>query len=406
MVVGNKQYRLRILDKAGNFLGSPPEFNIQGFRKIINGGQGDLKIDLPWTFDQGYTSPLTVNFNRTELYCIDGDTDRNGVLVHSGYINEVNPHFDGSTQGVTIVSRGHAARFSTIMLYDAAGQYVTLVTKSPAGLQDASSSPAASTIEGAVKTMIDEYQLNDPYPIINYSGSSLATTGVSFTYTFPSMFTADAINAAMQSAPPGAYWYCNAANLFTLALIGTSADYTLAFGRQFNNWDDHIVMDGMVNHELVAYPEAATSQVLFTDSTSSAQYGAWWETDNINYTDNGDATTYAKAVINSSNTPIRRLTVIVPDNNSPNSNYTNYGYDIESLEPGKLVQTTNLPGGVQQAIPDLLQIQAVDYSPESATLELVKLSDDLARSFAQNLAAQQTSASSGNPTTYGIGTYP
>ncbi len=402
MVISNKQYKFRFLDKAGVYIGSPSSISISGFRKIINGGLGDLTLDLAIPFDKSYTSPYTTLFNRVEVRVIDGDTDRDGVLIYSGFVNERNPHVDEATEGVTITCRGHASRFASLPLKN--GTTTVLRTDTAAGLTTGAVSAAA--VDLVLKTIIDRYNAEATYPVVNYTTSpaSVAAAGVNLTYPFTTKTIQFAIDTAMQVAPAQSYWRVGADNVFRFGLLGTTYDHLLAFGSQIVAFSDSERMDGMVNRFHFAYNgNPPTGSNVYHDDPSATSYGDWWKfkTDG-NYTVAGDASNLGYASINANKNPLRRVIIRVADNNSASKGISSrvVGYDTELFEPGQMVRITNLPPVVQQNFPSLLQIVAVDYSLDNAQLELVSPLDDLAREYARKERQDIATTTDSNPSTY------
>lgn len=383
-----KTYQLRFMDKTGTYIGQVSRFTMSNFRKVINGGLGDLKITLPMPFDQAYVSPFTVIFNRVEVYV-------QGNLLYSGFIAGVNAIAQGRKEDVVITCRGHAARLPFIVLKN--GTTITLRTDTAAGLTTGATATAA-TIDVLLKAVIDRYNAEAVYPIINYTATSVTPIATTFTYTFLAKTIFVVIERAMEVTPAGTYWRVGADNIFYVNTKSTTADITLNFATQVAAISDNQSIDGMINRALVAYNGTPpTLAKLTTDTTSSGLYGDWWwQRIDGKYTVAGDVTSLSQKIIDGNKNPPRRLQVVVPDSAGSKTS----GYDIETIEPGQTLKLINLPEAAAQSFPSLFQIVAVDYTPEAATLDLETPTDDLARELAKKERMDAAAKADDFPATY------
>src|SRR5437879_602488 len=88
---------------APNVLKQSPQFNSR-----INGGLGELVLDLNLPFDD-FDEGVSIDYmNIVDLYAIDADHPR-GRRIYRGYISRYEPYIEGSDQGVKVTCLGLAS---------------------------------------------------------------------------------------------------------------------------------------------------------------------------------------------------------------------------------------------------------------------------------------------------------
>lgn len=387
MAIG-KTFDLKFYDKTGVFIDHISKFQIGSFRKVINGGLGDLTIILPIPFDQAYVRGMTTLFNRVELFV-------QGTLLYSGFIATIDTEVEGRQEKVILTCRGHASRFAFIPLKD--GTTTTLKTDTAAGLVTAGSASAAD-LNVIMEAIVDRYNAEAVYPVVNYTASSIEAIATPLTYIFNSKTILAAIEKSMEIAAAGTYWRVGADNVFYLATKNPGPDITLNFATQVSTMRQSQTIDGLTNRLLVAYNGSPPATVKLTsDTDSSDAYGDWWQfkTDG-RYTVAGNVTSMSNAIIASKKNPQRTVILEVPDSAGSRTK----GYDIETIEPGQTLKLVNLPDAASQTFPSLFQIVAVTYTPTMATLELETPLIDLAREAAKMERLDQAAETDNNPSTY------
>lgn len=388
-MASGKQFRAKFFDKSGEYISELP-VQMNGFRKIINGGLGDLRLGLPLRFEQAYQNAALTIFNRVEIYV-------DSLLLYSGFVAGIIPRISASTSQVQIVCRGHASRFAFLPLKNSTT--VRLYTDSTNGLKTSASASAAS-LDKIFTAIIDRYQAEAVHPIIDYATGTIEASAVNWTYTFQTKTIQYAIDKTMENAPFDWYWRVGADNIFRFLQRNSTPDITLNFRTQIIDLEDPQLIDGMINRRYFAYNGSPTANAKVTsDTPSSDQYGDWWDfkTDG-RYTDATQVNTANQNLINAKKNPVRRTVIKVPD-----SNYSRVsGYDIELFEPGQTLNITNLPEATAAVMPDQFTIVAVEYDQDMkvATLELETLTDDLARELAKKERQDQAESTEDAPATY------
>jgi hypothetical protein len=165
-MTSSKRFRAKIFSVSGSYYADYP-IVMNGFRKIINGGLGDLTIKIPLRFEEAYQKGALQIMFRVEIY-----TDN--YLLYSGFIAGIIPRISNDTNEVSLICRGHAARFSFLPLKN--GTTVRLYTDSSTGLKT-SASASASSLDLIMKAIIDYYNAEAVFPIINYTSASVINNG-------------------------------------------------------------------------------------------------------------------------------------------------------------------------------------------------------------------------------------
>jgi hypothetical protein len=389
-VATGKKFRAKFFTVTGVYIADLP-IAMNGFRKIINGGLGDLTIQVPLRFEAAYQNPALVHMNRVQVYIDD-------YLLYSGFIAGIIPQLDGSDHQVDVICRGHASRFSSLPLKN--GTTVRLYTDSVNGL-DTSAAASAATLDKIFTALIDRYNAEAVYPIINYvttPANSIASIANTWTYILQSKSLQYSIDKIMENAPADWYWRVGADNIFRFAQRSSTPDIILNYKTQISKLADPQLIDGMINRRYFAYDGSPpVSAKVTSDTTSSDKYGDWWDwrTDG-RYTDATQVGNANQVLIDAKKNPIRQMVLEIPDSNYDRTR----GYDIELLEPGQVLAITNLPEATASVLPDTMTIVAVDYTPKKARVELETYIDDLAREYARKEARDQALEVDDAPATY------
>lgn len=391
----NKTASFRFYDIAGVYIGTITDANFENFRKVMNGGLGDMTINLAMGFAECYESAYTVPGNRVEMVVVDAETPPDGVVMYSGFIVTRSPQISGQAESVKLTCRGHAAKFPYLPLKS--GTQTVLRTNTASGLTTGATASAA-TLDKIFKAIIDRYRAETAYPVLNYSATSMDAFTETLTYHFKTKNITWPINKLNDNAPVGSYWYTGADNVVYFKKRSTTPDHILTLGAHFEEIVDNETLDGMINRQHFSYNGSPpTAARLFSRTPSVNQYGDWWDwRSDGRYTVIAEVTRVANATLDAYSVPPRQTVITVPDNNGDRE----IGYNIEMFEPGQTVAILNLPAGAQMNFPAMFQIAAIDYSLDRAVIELNTPSVDLARELARIEAANAAETSEDAPTSY------
>lgn len=390
-----KTASFRFYDIAGVYIGTITNANFESFRKVMNGGLGDMTINLAMGFAECYESAYTVPGNRVEMVVVDAETPPDGVVMYSGFIVTRSPQIAGKMESVKLTCRGHAAKFPFLPLKQ--GTQTVLRTNTANGLTTGATASAAA-LNTIFKSIIDRYRAETAYPVLNYSATSMDTFAETLTYHFRTKNLTWPINKLNENAPVGTYWRTGADNIVYFKKRSATPDHILTLGAHFEEIIDNETLDGMINRQHFSYNGSPpTTARMYSRTASVQQYGDWWDwrTDG-RYTVVGEINGVVNATLDAYSQPPRQTVITVPDNNGDRK----VGYDIEKLEPGQTVSILNLPASAQLNFPVMFQIAAIDYSLDRAIIELNTPSVDLARELSRIEAASAAETSETVPTSY------
>ena len=102
----SKRIVINSYNSAGTFIGNITDATFDSFKKVINGGLGDLTFKLARKIDDFNTNNDVTIGNKIEIWIYDEDTTNYGVAIYSGYIEQQNIKVDGGIEYVEIICLG------------------------------------------------------------------------------------------------------------------------------------------------------------------------------------------------------------------------------------------------------------------------------------------------------------
>lgn len=360
----SKVIRIKSFSSAGAFVGNITDATFDSFKKIINGGLGDLTFKLARKIDDFNTSNDVSIGNKLEVWVHDEDSGVAGVMIYSGYIEQQNIMADGNNEYVEIVCLGVTSKLTNDLLKD--GSQTKLYTKATVGLTTTSADIAAAEIADIIEAMIDLFNENNPtFPIYyNQTGiSSVETTGNTLQYTFNAVSYLEAIEKCREVAPQNWYWYIGADNILYFKDIASTADHHFVLNKHISRIKASKSADSVKNI-LLLFDGVSTYKQYKNDASISIYGRRVKQMTDINLTP-ADTTTMANlgaAFINENKDPKIRIEVEIIDNNESDK-----GYDIESIKPG---DTCNIFGITpdESIFNENMTIKEVIWKVGSATL--------------------------------------
>lgn len=371
-----KSYYLKIYNRAGTFLSTIRDFQFDGFRSQINGGQGQLSFILARKFDD-FDEDSIIKFNNIVELWVSDKEEPDGIRMYTGFITMYNPVIDGNDQSVTVNCIGAINKLATSILRH--NLYIELQTDTTNGLKDSTGgSASASAVEKVVKTIIDRYRSESTNPFINYDATSVQDTGVTMTYTFNSLFFKESLDICKNNAASRWWWYVGSDAIVQFKAKPTTATHTFIFGRHFKKVDVQKNMESVSNNVLFS-GNAILKR--YKDTTSDGKYDDRWSihpdsrvavlatADNMGGND-----------LATNKDPDVRTVIEISD-----SNGTDTGYDIESVHIGDTCQLIGFNDVTARTFKNddgtnqVLQIMAIDYTLDKITLELESLKPNIAR---------------------------
>ena len=217
-----------------------------------------------------------------------------------------------------------------------------------------------------------------------------ALTGLSLNYTFKSVTVLDAVKAILSLAPSGWYWYVDpASNILYFKATSTTADHTIVKGREIGELKIEATKEFVYNNVYFTGGDDGSGTNVYiqvTDVTSLAnnRVGIAMISDN-RVTVAADATQIAQNYIDAHSDETYTSSAKILDNRT----------DASTFKLGEMVGFSGFGTFVDNL---LLQIVAIDKTPDATTISLgspsVKTSKQV-QSILERLTKQETSS---NPT--------
>jgi hypothetical protein len=383
--MAKKDYFIKLHRPDGKYINTITDASFVGFRKQINGGLGELTFDLARKFDDFKEDEEIILNNKVEIWLSDIDTAPEGRLIYTGYISSYRPWIDGNQQGVEVRCLGYISKL------DAS------IYKSGSTVEISHSSQDPSDI---IKNIIDRYRAESicKDPFINYTAASIDDTGESESYVFNSANYKDALDKALELAPSGWWYYLNADNDLYFKPTKVTADHRFIFGKHFKKIEVVKNMEAVVNRVLFNSSEGEKRIFkLYQDNNSADEFGDRWEcVEDGRVTIEATADDIGNAIIASKKEADVATIVEIFDNNEDE----NFGYDIESIEPGDTCEFLGFNDITSKTFEGVMLIKAVEYNLDYVRLELESLQEALARQADKNRRAIQEQINYDHPKSY------
>jgi hypothetical protein len=402
-----KQIVVNVYSPSGQFLRSLPNFTFKdGFTKELNGGLGECVIQTDMKFD--YSGTDLILGNDIEIRIVDKDTTAalnpegsNSVIVYRGYISLIERDVDGHSESVQIHMLGYYTLLALDFLKN--GTQTTLYSNSSTGLTVTVGSQNSTDVALMVRAVIDRYRAETTNPRISYNVADIPLTGVTATYAFEQRMYRDALDDLKGMAPAGIFYYLNEIGKLTFKTKPTAPVHKFVFGRHFTSVHVEHSLEKARNVLLAwnGIPTGGSGPVYkhYEDAASIALYGRRAEADTDYGIDNSDASDLLGARFLADNKkPDLLVTCVIMDNNQDD----NFGYDIESIQPGDTCRFEGFASGFDDIFQDNMLITAVTYTLDSAvvTVEIVKSSLSEIQTRQQKKLHEIQSGGTGIPTTY------
>jgi len=339
------------------------------FRQTINGGVGELNITLVRPFDDfGEDVDVKLN-NRVECYVVDKD-EPSGLLLYSGYISGYKPVISKESERVEITVLSYVTELQRMILTDASGNTtLTYNSYDPSNI---------------LRDVIDKYRARGGS--LSYTPTSIKNTNTLASYTFQANTVKECFDKIIELAPVGWFWRVDSDGKVYFSNKNLAADHAFTLGLDVENLETFRRVEDLVNRILFV---GAGSPALFRkyeNTGSQASYGLYEE----KIVDQRVSVVASAALISNreidtkKDPEIRSLFTII-DNNGPR----NRGYDIESVKPGQTLKVNGLRASTRTvslwdvafwdtdvwdqtlttSAADVIQIQSVDYTPDSINIQ-------------------------------------
>jgi len=345
-----KTYEVKIYDQAGSaYKGTYKIMSTPHFNANVNGGLGELTIQLPYTL-KDFSLGVELNYtNQVQLWVRDIDTGNDGVLVYSGYMVDFYPTISGNKEFVEVKIWGNATRLARTFYRNGFTVGFDL-TDDPADI---------------VKDIVDKYRALVDNPIVNYDGTSVSSLGSNLNIVFKMKKCSEAIDMVREATGEGWFWYVGADNILHFTTKPSTPTHTFVYGKDFSDikfgFESSKVRNGMILYNGMQDDDASKIAYLFYNATSQGSYfnsEEYLQESGIEEDDT--AISFGEAYINSKKNPNQFVEVKLKDNNFGK------GYDIESVKCGDTFKILNIPSDVNFS--GNIMVTGVEYTPTQMTV--------------------------------------
>jgi hypothetical protein len=339
------------------------------FRSTINGGVGELVIELGRDFDDfGEDDDVKLN-NKVECWVVDNEAP-NGRLLYSGYISGYQPSVKEVEEKVQIIVLGYVTELQRMILRDASGNtQLTYNSYDPSDI---------------LTDVIDKYRAVGGH--INYAAGSIQKTNTTVSYTFNTNTVKEVLDKIIELCPVGWYFRIDPDNTIYLAPKNILSDHIFTLGLNVENLETFRRVEDLVNRVLFIGGGSPALYRMYENTSSQDTYGLYEKKIvDQRVTVVATASTIANREIDSKKDPEIRSMMTIVDSSGPGSR----GYDIETIKPGQTLKIKNLEDGVSStplwdvaiwdtdvwdqtlatSAADVIQILSVSYTPDSIQIE-------------------------------------
>lgn len=339
----------------------------------INGGPQELRVRLARKYDDfGEDSDVALN-NDVAVECFDREAP-NGTRVFRGFISQYRSVIDGATEYVEVILQSYNFLLSRQYLQDANGYTaLTYSSEDPAEI---------------LKDIIDKQK--DAGGEVDYTATSIQSTGTTVTYTFNLYTYKEAIDKVLELCPDGWFWYIDNTNTIYLKEESATPDHQLFIGKDITRCEALTDMEGITNKVFfVGGTPAGEEQIYryYERSGSISTYGVLAEKKVDHRVElSATADTMTDRILDKEDAAQLRLILEIVDNNGADEDL---GYDIESFSVGDTVRINNLKqavktqtlwdvgewdvdvwdGTLAYTLAQTSQIVKITYMPDKAILE-------------------------------------
>lgn len=351
--------------------------NVPSFSWEINGGMGEMNIDLALSlkeFGEDYEGDSIVFGYIIKTY-VQGENETAGTQLYNGLITNYEPMADDTGKEfvrVRVVSQ--ATTLSNQLLKSGSNTEVTYSSQDPSVI---------------LQDIIDKYA-----GAIDYTASSIEATGTTVSYVFTFVTYYEALKKVLELCPSWWYWYIDASNTIYLSSNHTDVDHKLYLGQEISNIKATKSVDELKN---VIYFKGGGSPPLYKKYTRTSSVTAFGTREHRisdeRVTVAATAETIATKHLDEHDHPVSIITAKVIDDSLD----TTRGYNIESIKPGDVIQVLHPNYESKLSLWDVMQwdmdfwnfdirysigipvqVKKIDYQFDYVILELNAQADDIA----------------------------
>ena len=295
----------------GNEVMNTPKFNW-----AINGGMGEMQIDLARPIND-YSENVEVKVsNRIKTFILDDD-NKDGMQIYDGIITSYDPIV--SQDGKEYIRIHVASQLKTLndkILKSGNNTTLPYLSYDPSNI---------------FTDILDKYA-----GVITYNSTSIVQTGTVASYTFSYVTCLEAIKKSLELCPAYWYWYIDGKSLFYLNVVDwDTTDHKLFFGKEAVEIDAKKSIEELYNAVYFVGGGTPNLYKLYERTSSIAEYGRReykMQDDRVTLTTT--AQLISDKFLDEHDHPTAEMRVKIVDKCIDNTR----GYDIESFKPGDTVQ--------------------------------------------------------------------
>lgn len=353
MAIKDKKFTIKIYDSLGVTLAKTLKDNeiknIPRFSSQINGGFGELVLDLNLPFDVPDSAIGFMHIVR--VYVNDKDTNNSprSRLVYTGFISAYTPYVRGGKEGIEVTCLGLISLLS--FAYFKAG---------------ASFEPSYTTTDPSVimKAIIDHFNTVYSGGLIGYNGSTTTvdTVGTNVSFTFEDKTWFQALTDIFGTVGAGWWWTIDVEGQLYLKEKPTTSTHTFTIGKDIEELYNDKSSESIINSARVKYAATSTQN---SDATSISEFGLREKV-------------VTESQIDDLATANQKSNQLVGDNKDEKNRVQlviNSQYDIESIKVGDTCKVQNLAKN-SGVFTNNMQIAKIMYNWDTVTLNLEEIIDD------------------------------
>lgn len=397
-----KKYIYKVFNNSGDYVGTLDTRDIISniaYTTSINGGPGQAKIALArkaQSFGEG--TEIALNY-RIKVYCFDRDTGFEGseVLIYDGYISGYSINKGEYNDTVEVTLLGWMSELNRCLLRNGNDTEVVYSATDPSNI---------------FKNALDKFTALGG--IVDYDSTSVDLCGYTEDYTFNTSMTLEVLNKCLELSPTDFYWTVYPDNIAYFKKVAIAPQFYLRIGGNVKIISVEKRVENIINRVYFTGGGSPPLYKKYERLDSIAKWGLY-ETTKIDerVTIAATAKRMSDRIIDANEQPEIRVVVTVFDNNG---NDDGMGIDLESLRVGQVIRVSGFDNSgytnwdsaiwdrdywdydITNVTATNLIIVKIDYSPNSATLEMTTRLPNIARrveEIAKDLKNLQTA---NNPT--------
>lgn len=400
-----KTYLYKIFSANGTFLTTWNDVvSPLNIKYEINGGISPLKLKLARP-ETGYGEDHDVKQgNLIKVYCFDQESGNDGVIVFSGLLSSYVPIVEGSEEYIEVIFFSHYWDLANKILESGSNTEVAYLSDDPSDI---------------FKDILDKYSaLSGTF--LDYSVSSVETTGTTVSYTFNTNNYQDALKKVIELCPDGWYFRIGGDNIVSLKAREATPTHKFTIGKDILSYSPEKRFENIVNTVYFRGGDTGGGVYLYKKYTNSSSVTAYGTRAHVlvdqRITVSGTADILADRLLDARSSPEIRVVLKVLDSNVQKSG-SETGYDIESIKVGETCQILNATSkfynlwdesfwdidawdyDITNLAGSQLQIMSIDYSPDYAILELSNKQPDISKRIEDIDRNWKDNVTVDNPTT-------